>query len=235
MNIEISINISCFNRKDMLKECVNSFLTQTFDNYEIVIVDDGSTDDLSFVSTMDERIKYFRQEHGGMAKGLNLALEKSIGKFVIPFGSDDLALPNLLQETYDMIQSNPEYDVIYTDCFIQNFEGGMIRLKHPEYLDEKVAYQKMLQKQYISHGGSLWKKEKIPQYDETVGSAEDLELFLTAMENGVKFKRLDKRLWVYRIGHVREGGSKSQNEGADKVLRRRGYRFDPIKRIGIKI
>jgi len=217
----------------MLKECLESFINQTFRDFEIIVVNDGSEEDLNFVVMMDNRIRYYRQPHGGMAKGLNLARKNSLGDYILPFGSDDLALPTLLEDTYNCLIANPDYDVVYPDNFIMNKTGGKIRHKHPEYLNSQIAYQQMLKKQYISHGGTLWKKECYPAYDETVGSAEDLELFLTAMENGVKFKSLPKRLWIYRTGNwQREAGSESQNKGSEIVLNCRGYTFDLKTRTG---
>ena len=231
----ISINISCLNRARMLRECIDSFLEQTLSNFEIIVVDDGSTEDISFVSDMDDRVKFYRQKHGGMAKGLNLAMEKSSGQYIMPFGSDDLVLPNLLLETFEVLYNNPEYDVVYTDYWVRNREGGEIRKKHIEITDTKKAYEMMLEQQYIPHGGTLWKKEMCPKYDETVWSAEDWELMLTAMESGVRFKHLPKRLWVYRTGHSREGDTQWQVDGCNKVLGRRGFRFDEKTRRGIKL
>lgn len=232
----ISINISCYNRREMLRECLQSFINQTFQDWELILIDDGSDDDLSFSSGLDKRIKYYRQNHGGMARGLNLAMDKSTGDWIMPFGSDDLALPNLLYELYHAACGySEEYDVIYSNGWLMKGDGRMKRKKHIEILDSGEAYKKMLEIQYITHGGTLWKKWKIPKYDEEVGSAEDWELFLTAMEKGVKFKHLNKKLWIYRVGHPREAGSDSQNNGCQKVLGRRGYKFDFKKRVGIKI
>lgn len=232
----ISINISCLNRSEMLKECITSFINQTFTDWELILVDDGSTEDLTFVEKMDERVHYYRQEHAGMARGLNLALSKSSGDYIMPFGSDDLATSrNLLGATLIALEEHPNHDVIYTDCWIQHPDGSRIRKKHAEYVCPDEAYRRMLKRQYISHGGILFKKDKYPQYDETVSSAEDLEFFLTAMENGVRFKLLPWRLWTYRVGHEREGGTRRQNEGCDRVLKKRGYHFNKDTRKGEKI
>lgn len=229
---KISIHISCYNRSRMLRECVESFLAQTFQDFEIIIVDDGSLDDLSFVAEMDSRVRFFKQEHGGMAKGLNLAMDKSCGDYIMPFGSDDLALPTLLEETLSELESNPDFDVVYPDKWQQSIHGR-IRSKSVQYSHGK-DYEKMLEQQYISHGGTLWKKDKCPRYDETVWSAEDWELFLTAMENGVKFKHIPKRLWIYKVGHPREGNTQRQIWGCQRVLERRGYKFNIRTRHGEK-
>lgn len=236
MKPTISINIPCYNRSEMLKECINSFISQTFEDWELILVDDGSEEDLTFVEKMDKRVKYYRIEHSGIpAKGFNVALSKSSGKYIMPFGSDDMALPELLRMTKIELESSDLYDVIYTDCWQQYNNRSLTRKKHDEYTDFNKAYEEMLKYQYISHGGSLWKKEKVPIYDETVGPAEDWELFLTAMENGVRFKRLNFRLWTYRIGHPRVSCGQPQIDGCNKVLGRRGYRFDPKTRRGVKI
>ena len=235
MNPLISINISCWNRAVMLKECIQSFIDQTFKDWELILIDDGSSEDLSFVKNMDNRIRYYKQVHAGMAAQLNVAAKVSVGKYLLPFGSDDLTLPDLLQKTLDALESNPDYDMVYPDCWVMRKDGSKVRNKHPEYADPKIAYQKMLEKQYISHGGSLWRKEKMPAYDETVWSAEDWEFFLQALENRCKFLHLPERLWIYRTGDwQREAGSKRQNEGSQKVLSRRGYYFDAKTRKGIK-
>lgn len=235
MSPMISVNISCYNRAQMLRECLESFIAQTFEFFEVIVVDDGSEEDLTFVTAMDPRIKYFRQEHGGMAKGLNLAMEKSSGQYLMPFGSDDLALPDLLRDTFALIGVNPKIDVVYTDCWILRGDGTRIRKKHFEVKDPKEAYKEMLKCQYISHGGTLWNRNCLPHYDETVAPAEDWELFLKAMENGVRFKHLAKRLWVYRnAGQPRMSDDPRMAEQCDVVLKRRGYTFDKKTRRGTK-
>jgi glycosyltransferase involved in cell wall biosynthesis len=232
----ISINVPIFNRSVMLKECINSFIQQTFKNWEFVIADDGSEEDLSFVKKMDPRIKYFRQEHIGMAKAYNLALDNSKGKYIMPFGSDDIAMPDLLEELIELIEKyKKEYDVIYSNYWTRHCNGTVHRRLLSRTLNQKDAYKTMLNKQYIPHPGSLWKKEKMPHYDESLESAVDLELFLTAMENGVRFKHRKKKLWVYRIGHEREGGTERQANCCDRILRKRGYYFNRKLRQGIKI
>lgn len=232
----ISINIPCHNRSAMLRECIDLFIKQTFTDWDLVVVDDGSTEDLTFVTEMDDRIKYFRQERFGMAKAYNLALKNSKGKYIMPFGSDDLATDEtLLEDVLNHLESDLTYDVVYTDYWLLRLDGGRLRRKSFKALDDDSAYESMLVRQYMAHPGSLWKKEKMPMYDESLTSAVDWELFLTAMENGVRFNHRAKRLWTYRVGHEREGKTVKQNANCDIVLGRRGCKFDRSKRMGVKI
>ena len=219
----------------MLRECINSFIAQTFKDWELVLVDDGSEDDLTFVSKMDSRIKYIRQPHLGISAAFNLALDNSSGKYIMPFGSDDLATPELLEDMVEHIEKYVKYDVFYSNYWIMLSDGTLQRKLFTKMLGQKDAYKLLLYNQYIPHPASLWRKEKMPRYDETLESAVDWELFLTAMERGVKFKHRRMKLWIYRTGHEREFGSKRQIDCCDRVLRRRGYFFNKETRKGEKI
>lgn len=232
----VSINIPCYNRKDLLKECVQSFINQTFTDFEIVIVDDGSEEDISFVKDMDNRVKYIRQEHLGIARAFNLALDNSNGVYIMPFGSDDIAMPDLLEETVALMEKyKNKFDVIYTNYWIKRKDGTLQRKLSTKTLKPEDAYAEMLKKQYIPHPASLWKREVFPRYDESLESAVDLELFLTAMENGVRFKHRKCKLWIYRTGHAREFGTQRQIDCCQIILAKRGYYFDTKTRRGIKI
>jgi len=228
----ISINITCYNRKEMLRECIQSFISQTFKDWELILVDDGSEEDLTFVTGMDTRVKYFRQEHlgessRGIAAGFNLALDNSTGDYIMPFGSDDLAYENLLEMLLPAILVS---DVVYCDHWLRLHDGKKRRMKHGV-----LDYNRMLEKQQVAHSGTLWRRDKMPRYDETLGGAEDWELFLTSMESGLQFNHIPYRLWEYRVGHPRESGTARQTTGCQKVMAKRGYCWDNNLRKGIKI
>ncbi len=235
--VKVSINISCFNRSKLLKECLESFINQTFENFEIIVVDDGSTEDLSFIIGLDPRIKYFRQEHGGMAKGLNLALTKSSGKFVMPFGSDDTALPNLLEKEVEILENNPQYDVVFCDQWL--LKNGKLKRKKYSGINinnQKKFYKEMLERQVIAHGGTLWRKDKYISLDENIFPAEDWELFLSSVEKGLKFFHIPERLWIYSVmSKDRMSNLKEMNIACEKILNKRDYTFNKKKRIGEKI
>ncbi len=235
----ISIIIPCYNRKEMLRECIDSFIAQTYTDWELVVADDASTEDLTFIKDIDPRIKYFRQDKNCYVKAFNLALDSAIGEYIMPFGSDDIAShKKLLKRTYQALQDNTDYDAVYTDHWTQHADGNKFRTKfddaHQSYTNEE-CYKRMLKRQFIPHGGVLWKKDKKPRYDETLESGLDLELYLTALERGVRFYHIPERLWTYKTGHAREGTSKRQIDSCNKTLGRRGYYFDKKTRGGVKL
>ncbi len=101
-NILVSVIIPVYNRQDFINECVESITNQTYQNFEIIIVDDGSTDNTVKIcqnlAKADERIKFYETEHGGVSAARNFALDMSNGDCVFFLDSDDIIHPHLLEK-----------------------------------------------------------------------------------------------------------------------------------------
>lgn len=113
-NIAVSIVIPSYNTSEMLKKMVNSIVAQTYKNWELLVIDDGSKDNtLEMMSSFtDPRIKTIprdRQPKGGQTCR-NTGLERSVGEYIIFFDSDDLISPNCLQQRVDYLDKHPELD-----------------------------------------------------------------------------------------------------------------------------
>jgi glycosyltransferase involved in cell wall biosynthesis len=110
-----SIIISTYNRSLFLEEAVNSVLNQTFSDYELIVVDDGSTDDtvirISEISKYDSRVKYLYQKNSERAAARNNGIRNSSGVFLVFLDSDDLWLGDHLSTLYDSIQANQNIEV----------------------------------------------------------------------------------------------------------------------------
>lgn len=132
-----SVVMPTYNRANLIQNTLNSFFNQTFKEFEIIIVDDGSTDNTEDVinSITDSRIKYYKIKNSERGAARNYGASIAKGKYVNFFDSDDIAYPNHLQVAYDtIINSCPEvfhlgYDgkvgdkVIYT---FDNFDGNVL-------------------------------------------------------------------------------------------------------------
>lgn len=114
----VSIIIPTFNRTDLLVETLDSVLKQTYKNWECILVDDGSTEksltQIKNLSLRDLRIKLLQRIDFDMPKGANacrnIGIENSTGEYIIFFDSDDLFLPNCLQNRVSFLKQNNEYD-----------------------------------------------------------------------------------------------------------------------------
>jgi glycosyltransferase involved in cell wall biosynthesis len=111
-----TVIIPTFNRSDKLQHCLNSVLSQTFTNFEILIIDNGSTDNIRKMipeNFKDSRIHYFWQKGSGSpANPRNQGIRKSRGVWVAFLDSDDVWYPEKLEIVYNKIQAHSETDVI---------------------------------------------------------------------------------------------------------------------------
>ena len=95
---KVSVLMSCYNSQKTLKDSINSVLTQTYKNFEFLIIDDGSSDDtlkiLQDFENIDERIKVYKNSKNiGLTKSLNILIDKSVGKYIARQDADDISKP----------------------------------------------------------------------------------------------------------------------------------------------
>lgn len=107
MNAFFSIIVPVYNIEKYLKQCISSILNQKFGDYEIILVDDGSTDSsgeiCDFYQKQDKRIKVIHQKNGGQSSARNKGLLLANGKYVVFLDSDDLLFPDGLQQVYEIL------------------------------------------------------------------------------------------------------------------------------------
>ena len=118
----ISIVIPVYNREDYLKIAIESVLRQTFDNFELIIWDDGSTDKSVEIASQyaekDKRIKLIAAKHQGFSNSLKSAFSICSGKYIGWVDSDDIVAPTALAETAKILDSNPDTGLVYTDYLL---------------------------------------------------------------------------------------------------------------------
>lgn len=105
--VKISVIVPVYNVEKYLERCMSSLLNQTFDDYEILLVDDGSTDSCSAICEKyidNERVKVFHKQNGGLSDARNYGLERASGKYVTYIDSDDYVSKDYLKYLYDLIQ-----------------------------------------------------------------------------------------------------------------------------------
>lgn len=111
--IIFSIVVPCYNRAHLIEKTIGSLLKQELDNFEIIVVDDGSTDDTEEVvrGIRSNRLLYYRKSNAERGAARNYGAKRANGKYINFFDSDDLALPNHLTEATEVIrkQSSPEW------------------------------------------------------------------------------------------------------------------------------
>lgn len=124
-----SIIIPTYNRADKLDIPIKSLLNQQFKNWELIIINDGSTDDTNILiqAYSSNKIHYFYQQHQGRSAARNLGISKARGTYICFQDSDDEYLPNHLQTLYEAILQNDTYKVFRTGMLI--YENGKLSKK----------------------------------------------------------------------------------------------------------
>ena len=122
----ISIIVPVYNVEIYLTECVRSILNQTYKNIEILLIDDGSTDNSGVLcenlAKQDDRIKVFHKENGGLSDARNYGIEKAVGEFIMFVDSDDLVSESIVDNLYNMIVSDKELKLAV--CGLSHFTDG---------------------------------------------------------------------------------------------------------------
>lgn len=200
----ISICIPTYNRDYLLRDAIQSALNQSYDNYEIIIIDDGSTDNTRDVvgEFSSKRIKYFYKEHSGMASTHNMFVEKVSGEYILKLDDDDMLYPTVLSVYANIILEN-DVDFIY--CFL---EGYNIKTKKKEinryknfHRNEKYILGNMMNGRIISSPCNLVKKNSVIDvggYNEEYSVFSDYELSLKLFEKAKVFG-VQKHLYRYGI------------------------------------
>ena len=117
MKPEVSVIIPTYNRANLISETVNSVLAQTYHNFEVIVVDDGSTDNtLSVLSGYGNQIRVIRQENQGAGAARNTGIREATGEFVAFLDSDDLWYPYKLERQVEHLKNNPSLLWIYSDA-----------------------------------------------------------------------------------------------------------------------
>src|SRR5688572_20456536 len=107
----VTILMPAYNTALYISEAINSVLTQDFTDFELLIIDDGSTDDTVRIikSFTDPRVRLIRQKHAGIAAALNRGLQEAEGEYIARFDADDICLPGRLCRQVDFLESHPDY------------------------------------------------------------------------------------------------------------------------------
>lgn len=149
MNSFYSIIIPVYNVEKYLNRCVDSVLNQSFTDYEIILVDDGSTDSSGSICKeylIDTRIKLVTKENGGLSSARNAGLLNASGQFVLFLDSDDYIADNSLNDLHNVIEDNKAD--IYSIKAKRRYDDGSEIDEHVDYpcgVFEKNAYMKMVE------------------------------------------------------------------------------------------
>jgi glycosyltransferase involved in cell wall biosynthesis len=202
-DILISVIIPTYNRSDLICEAVSSVLDQTYQNWEVIVVDDGSEDNTksalgSFLN--DHRINYVYQKNQGQSVARNNGIALSTGNYICFLDSDNKWLPEKLKVSVDAALENPDVDVIYGDNITIDINGDELSRDTMKKYSGRITYR-LLRDNFISMNTTMTKRrcfEEMGGLDEGDRLAEDYELWLR-MSTRYSFLHIPVYVGFYRV------------------------------------
>lgn len=199
---KVSIIVPVYKAEKYLHRCVDSILSQSFINWELILVDDGSPDRSGAIcdeyAQKDDRIRVIHKENGGVSSARNVALGRIIGKWLTFVDSDDCLYPNALQRWVEVAEQNT-LDLIQCH-FNREYKEGQVEGEATEVL---TAAQYADSENYLTCvWGTLFKssivKEHSLRFDEKVRLGEDQIFLLSHMQHCKRIQRIGDVLYFYR-------------------------------------
>jgi glycosyltransferase involved in cell wall biosynthesis len=198
----VSAAIVTYNRAGYLREAIESVLAQTFDDFEVIVVDDGSTDDSEdVVAPYLDRVRYVRQENAGEAAARNTVIRLAESEFVAFCDSDDRWFPDRLERQIAAVSAKPHVGLVHGQVELVDPEGRVLG-------DETLAHRAIFSAAHrrpVTYAGYAWNCrclssatlvrrsvfDEIGLYDTTLRAAPDYDVYLRLVLAGFEVLFLD--------------------------------------------
>ena len=198
----VSILMPVFKTAPYLREAMDSMLCQTFQDFELIVLDDCSPDNAEEILDAydDPRIvRYKGEKNVGLSNVLNVGIGMARGKYIARMDSDDISLPQRLQVQVEYLETHPDIDLVSVGMRLFGAkEATWIRELNPE----KVKIEAMFHSPVL-HASSVWRKDAFEnqglRFRQEMVPAEDYDLWVRAMLRGLKLVNLPEVLYEYRI------------------------------------
>jgi len=200
----VSILIPTYNRERFITECVMSAVDQCYPNYEIIVIDDGSTDNTAAVvgNIPSDKLRYIQKAHSGAPLTRNIGVQEAKGDFVLWIGSDDCLMPDTLATYRTFMAQYPDVDVFYGNLMVTDAAlNDQKQIKYKEwYKRNDMMLAQLALGNCIPDGGSLIKKscyDRAGNYDEEFTRAHDYEWW-TRLVGFATFKHVGAFVYKWR-------------------------------------
>ncbi len=200
---KISVIMPVYNASEFVMKAVESILSQDFEDFELIIIDDGSTDKTSdLLSTIkDARVKIIKQEHTGLTSALNVAIKESRGKYIARMDADDISEKMRLTKQYEFLNKYNNYGLVGTS-FIVIDENDKEIGRFPIFNEDSKLRKMLLIDNQFCHGSLMFRKEVVEVvglYDTDFQYAQDYE-YIWRISKKFKIGGISEFLYKWRKG-----------------------------------
>lgn len=198
-NYLVTIVVPCYNQAQYLSEALESVLCQTYQNWECIIVNDGSTDHTKVVSLKytkkDARFTYIEQKNSGLSAARNFGIKQGHGTYILPLDADDRIAPQYIEIAIKSFLSNERLKIVYCRAAYFGRRRGEWHL--PSFSLERMLGQNCI---FCSAFYKRTDFERVGGYNSQMkGGYEDWDFWLSILEMEGDVFRIDRVLFYYRI------------------------------------
>ncbi len=198
MNYLVSVIVPCYQQGEYLQETLYSILNQTYQNWECIVVNDGSTDNTKEVTesfcNKDPRFRYVEQKNQGPSIARNTGINASQGEFILPLDADDIIAPTYMSKAMDCFEKHPDTQIVYCKA---RFFGAI----EQEWELPKYSYESFIWLNSIFCSAFFRRSD----FDKTIGynpnmvyGFEDWDLWLSILTPNSIVYQIDEPLFFYR-------------------------------------
>lgn len=214
----VSVVIPTYNNAHYIRQAVDSALSQTYSSYEVIVIDDGSTDETcSVLRPYNGRIQYICQDNQGVSSARNHGIRIARGEFISFLDSDDYFLPNKLAEQISAFEIMPSLGILHSGWRMVNEEGQKVKDVEPWSYAPQLDLERWLLWKPVLLGAMMFRKEYLEKaggFDTSLRQAEDVDLTLRLALMGCKAVWLRKPTVCYRLhgGNTIKDGIQQAND-----------------------
>ncbi len=225
--VKVSVITTVYNQERYLKKAIESCLNQSYQDFELIIIDDGSTDNSLEIadSFKDNRIKLLVQDNQGQSKAQIEAIKQATGHYIAWLDGDDKLDRECLRTCVEYLEDNPDTGMVYTD-FLEIDESDRLRIDSYR-IKQEYSYELLLVNFMVFHFRMVKKSiyDAIGGIREGYNGSEDHDLCLRISEQ-TKIEQIKKQLYYYRI----HKNKYSKNNQLEQIIASQNAIMDAIKR-----
>ena len=199
----VSVVIPAYNKANLTVKVVESVLNQTYKDIEIIVVDDGSTDDTrQLICAYGDKIKYVYKKNGGACSARNVGINLASGEYIGLLDCDDLYLPEKIKLSVDFLEKHPDFGFVHSAAYFTDDKDNILRI-FSHYKSRRTGWigKDLLFRDFICNSTVIVRKscfKKVGFFDESIFTPGDWDMWLRLAEN-YKAGYIDKPLVSYRV------------------------------------
>lgn len=233
--MKISVLMSVYNADKYLTEAMDSILAQTYSDFEMIVVNDKSTDEsgdiLTAFAQKDPRIVILENvQNIGLTKSLNRGLAIAKGEYVARMDADDISAPDRFQKQVAFLDMHPDYSFVSCIGRYIDENGNPERLRPFPETNEEI-YAMMPKVDAVMHPGVMFRREdiaRIGNYCEDFRVVQDYDLWFRGMAAGYKFYNIQEPLVLFRRDESYNTRKSRAYRLVDYQVRKKGYRINKV-------